>query len=304
MGKITETELAGIINDKTFQYYLDNYKMLAISLFQWNNLNDICGYGANTFIETALYEMGKGCFVKDTELGYMVLNANPNGYYNTNNVPTSIMATSVGYNKEYNIDDIVYIKNNEIEKPTFSMLELFAYRLYEIDRTIDVNMFTQKYPAIIEGDSKSILTLKNIMMKYSGNIPLLYGRKNFNINNKLNSIKFDAPYLIDKLDLHKQRVINESLTILGINNSNTDKKERLITNEVDSNNQLISYYLNCFYKCRKQACDMINEKFLKNSDKKLSISLNKDVLDLLKFTENDIINNEEVKNNGEIHNNN
>ena len=81
-----------------------------------------------------------------------------------------------------------------------------------------------------------------------------------------------------------------------------DKKERLITNEVESNEQLINYYLNCWYKTRKKACDEINEKFLKDSDKKINIVLNKELINLLNKTENDIINNENGDNdNGEIY---
>lgn len=76
------------------------------------------------------------------------------------------------------------------------------------------------------------------------------------------------------------------LDFLGINNANTDKKERLITNEVDSNNDLINYYLNCFYKTRKQACDMINEKYGLD----IKIVLNKDVLKLLDENKGDIMN--------------
>ena len=36
--------------------------------------------------------------------------------------------------------------------------------------------------------------------------------------------------------------------------------------------------LNCFYKTRKEACELINEKFLKDNYKKLSIKLNTDVI--------------------------
>ena len=54
----------------------------------------------------------------------------------------------------------------------------------------------------------------------------------------------------------------------------------------ESNNDLINYYLNCFYKTRKKACDDINSKFGLD----IEIKLNKDILDLLKVTENDIIN--------------
>ena len=126
-------------------------------------------------------------------------------------------------------------------------------------------------------------------MQYSGNTPFIFGNKQFDISNKLNVLKTDAPYIIDKLDLHKHQIFNDALTVLGIDNANTDKKERLITNEVESNDQLITYYLNCYYKTRKKACDEINEKFGLN----ISIELNKDIIDLLNVTENDIINYED-----------
>ena len=91
------------------------------------------------------------------------------------------------------------------------------------------------------------------------------------------------------------------MTYLGINNIIVDKKERLITDEVESNNQLVTMYLNCFYKTRKKACDEINEKFLKNSDKKINIILNKDAIKLLNDNEN--LSYEEDSEDGEIYDN-
>ena len=155
---------------------------------------------------------------------------------------------------------------------------------------------------IKKNNKKTILTLQNVYMQYSGNTPLIFGNKQFDISNKLNVLKTDAPYLIDKLDVHKHQIFNDALTVLGIDNANTDKKERLITNEVESNEQLVTYYLNCWYKTRKKACDEINKKFF-NGDNKIEIVLNKDVVDLLNKTENDIIDNEDGGvNDGEIHN--
>ena len=192
---------------------------------------------------------------------------------------------------------------NELQKPTLASLELFAYRLYDTERITDTNLNAQRTPILIEGDTKTILTLKNVYMQYSGNTPFIFGNKQFDISNKLNVLKTDAPYIIDKLDVHKHQIFNDALTVLGIDNANTDKKERLITNEVESNEQLITYYLNCYYKTRKKACDEINEKFLKDNDTKIEIVLNKDVMDLLNKTENDIINYEDRSDDdGEIYN--
>lgn len=302
MKKISETDLSMIINNRTFIDYLDRLRMLATSLFTWKNLDDIAGTGASRFLEQSLYDNGRACFVKDDELGFMVLNVNPSDKLNIYMLPTHVNAWSIGYNKMYDFDDIVYIMNNELQKPTMASLELFANRLYETERTIDINLQAQKTPILIEGDTKTILTLKNVYMQYSGNTPFIFGNKQFDISNKLNVLKTDAPYLIDKLDVHKHQIFNEALTVLGIDNANTDKKERLITNEVESNEQLVTYYLNCWYKTRKKACDEINEKFLKDSDTKIEIVLNKDVMDLLNKTENDIINEDRGDDDGEIYN--
>lgn len=289
MKKISETELAMIINDRTMVDYIDRLKMLSVSLFTWKGLDDIAGTGASRFLELSLYEDGKGVFVKDDELGYMALKVNPSDKLNVYMLPVKVICWSIGYNKQYAFDDVVYIMNNELQKPTREFMELFAYRLYETERTIDINLQAQKTPILIEGDTKTILTLKNVYMQYSGNTPFIFGNKQFDISNKLNVLKTDAPYIIDKLDVHKHQIFNDALTVLGIDNANTDKKERLITNEVESNEELIKYYLNCYYKTRKKACDEINKKFGLDID----IELNKDVIDLLKITDNDIINYED-----------
>lgn len=287
MGKkINDTDLAMFINDKSFIDNLDKLRMLATSLFTWKNLDKVAGFGASRFLEQSLYDFGRACFVKDPELGFLALKTNPSDTLNVYNLPTKIDAWSIGYNKKFNLDDVVYIMNNEIEKPTVEFMQLFAYRLYETERTIDINIFAQKTPLIIEGDTQSILTLKNVFMNYSGNIPVTFANKKYELSSKLNVLKTDAPYLVDKLDAHKHQIFNDALTLLGIDNANTDKKERLITNEVESNEDLINYYLNCWYKTRKKACDEINEKFLKDSQYKIEIVLNKDILSLLNSTQN------------------
>lgn len=289
-----ENDLAMLVNNQTYIDYLDRLKMIAISLFTWEGLDDVAGVGASNLLELALYENGRACFVKDKDLGYMALRVNPDDKFNVYMLPTRVMAYSFEYNKDYQFDDIVYIMNNKLQKPTFETIKLFAYRLYETERTIDTNLIAQKTPVLIEGDTKTILTLKNVYMQYSGNTPFIFGSKQYDLNNRLNVLKTDAPYLIDKLELHKHEIWNECLTFLGINNANTDKKERLVTNEVDSNNELIKYYLNCFYKPRKEACDLINEKYGLN----IKVTLNDDILKLINMESDDIIEEDNLKEEG------
>ena len=56
-------------------------------------------------------------------------------------------------------------------------------------------------------------------------------------------------------------LMNELLTFLGINNNNTDKKERLLVDEVNANNEFILVNIEHMYEERKLACELINEKF-------------------------------------------
>lgn len=289
MNNKTQTELAMYLNNATYNDYYDRLKLIAISLFTWDGLEKEAGVGSNRFLELCLYNEGRAVFLKDPKLGYLTIHANPSDKLNVYQLPEKVQAWSVGYTKQFDFDEVVLIMNNDLMRPTRSSIELFAYRLYETERTIDVNLKAQKTPVLLEGDKKTMLTLKNAYMQYDGNIPFIFGSKTFELGSKINAVKTDAPYLIDKLELHKHEIWNECLTFLGIDNANTDKKERLITDEVESNNEIIKYYLNCFYKTRKKACDEINEKFF-NGEEKIKISLNNEVLDLLNLNENDIIN--------------
>ena len=300
MKKISEEKLTAFINNQTFLDYLDRLRLVATSLFTWEGLDEVAGVGASRFLEQSLYDLGRACFVNDPELGFMALKVNPSDKLNIYNLPVRVQAWSIGYNRQFKFDDVVYIMNNELQLPTYNTLSLIAHRLYETERTIDTNLIAQKTPVLIEGENKTMLTLKQLYEKYSGNVPFIFGNKEYNIQGKLKVLKTDAPYLIDKLELHKHELWDEALTYLGINNANTDKKERLITDEVNSNNELINYYLNCFYKTRQKACEEINKKFF-NGEEKIKIKINNDNFKFEEFE--DYSYEEEDIDNGEVYNN-
>jgi hypothetical protein len=67
------------------------------------------------------------------------------------------------------------------------------------------------------------------------------------------------------------------MTLLGIKNANTDKKERLIVDEVNSNNQLVGYYLNTWMKAREVAKNEINKMFF-NGEEKIRVKVNDNII--------------------------
>ena len=287
-GKKTSVDEAMILNNQTYIDYYNRLKLLALSIFEWEGLEEICGVGSSDFLEEVLFETGRACFIKDETLGYMTLYANPSDKLNVYRMPTKVMATSIGYNKSYDLSDIVYIKNNKTELSTAFTINLFAKRLYELERTIDVNIKAQKTPVLIEGTEEQRLTLQNLYMQYDGNMPFIFGKRKQSLGECLKSISTKADFLADKLTIQKHEVINECLTFLGIDNANTDKRERLITDEVESNDELIYFYLNCFYSTRKRACDEINKKFF-NGEEKIKIKINKNIAEVLGKNPEDFI---------------
>lgn len=254
-------------NYLSFHHYFDWLTNLATNVFEWENLPDeIPAY----FIEKTLYWRGKSLFFKDDKLGYLCLPAGGVGVKNVYGEDISFHAFSYGYEKRIHANEGVLIWNNNTKSPTVEIVHAFAARLANTERVTDTNINAQRTPVLLTGDEKSILTLKNIYKKYEGNEPVIYGDKNFFNNNEgIKAVNTLAPYVVDKLDTHKQNLWNEALTFLGIKNANTEKRERLITSEVEANDQHIRSNVDIMLVARQRACEEINEMFGLNISVKL-----------------------------------
>ena len=100
----------------------------------------------------------------------------------------------------------------------------------------------------------------NLYKQYDGNEPFIFGDKNLDLNS-ITVLKTDAPYISDKIYELKSNIWNEALTVLGISNVNTHKKERMITDEVTrtQGGTIASRYSRL--EARQTAIDKINKMF-------------------------------------------
>jgi hypothetical protein len=257
MNNKTAFNNAAKLNDATYNAYFTRLRQLALSMFVWEGLPDSCDA---RFLEKTLFTMGRAVFVKDETMGFLTLKVTYGGELNVYELPTQYQAYSLGYSKMFDSDKCVIIRNNYDEMATDFIIALFARRLYEAERTIDVNIKAQKTPVIIRCEEKQRLTMENLYQKYDGNIPFIFGDKALDVDN-IKVLKTDAPFITDKLMIYKHDLWNDALTFLGIDNANTDKKERLITDEVESNNQHISMAAETMLKTRQIAAAEINKMF-------------------------------------------
>lgn len=271
---------AKTLNNVTFVDYYNKLKMLAKSSFEWENLpNNI----DEKWIEDMLFHYGKCMFFKDETLGLMVAKCTEGGFVNHYDEPTKLtpVATNFPGNiKQYeNNIDCVLIRNNDDMIPTQRSVMLYAYRLTVLSRTIDINIEAMKTPVLINCTDKQKNTLKQVYKQWNGCEPVIFGSKDLETE-EIKVLKTDAPIVFDKLQIEKNHIWNECMTHLGINNANMDKRERLVDDEVQANNEQIEMFALSMLKSRQEACKRINSMFGTNINVKFRNAKNENIEEL------------------------
>lgn len=256
-------------NNGTYRFYLDRLTELSISMFDWQNVPDSID---TRFLETTLFLNGSAVFFKDEDLRedniegeddgtLLALPVAMNGNFDLYNIPTRRTAYATnGYNRNLTNKDSVIVYNNMIRTNSVQTCTVYARRLWNLDRAIDVNANAQKTPVLIRCNDSERLTLVNAYQKWEGNEPVIYGTKDFDPNS-ISVLRTDAPYVARDLYELKTQIWNEALTYLGISNMNFQKRERLVTDEVIRNQggTIASRYSRL--EARREACKKINKMF-------------------------------------------
>lgn len=246
-------------NGATYVQYYNRLMELSMSMFEWKNLPDTVD---ERYLELGLFSSGCMVFFKDDVIGELALNMTYQGGFDIYGEPTRRRAYS-RYNQfqtTLDKDNSVIIWNNMLRTNSALDVQMFAYRLYNLDRIVDINANAQKTPVLITCDEKQKLTMKNLYMQYEGNYPVIFGDSNLDIKS-LSVLKTDAPFVSDKIYDLKVKIWNEALTYLGISNVNITKKERMITDEVIRNQggTIASRYSRL--ESRRRAVKKINKMF-------------------------------------------
>lgn len=277
-----------LMNNRTFNDYLDRMRKICLSMFEWVNLPESMNA---RFLEQCLYYQGQAAMLYDKDYGYLNTMAADGGYINIYGLPTEIMCYSYRFNQRrslYTIDtgeekdqECILVLNNYDRVPTSYTISLFAYRLAEAQRTADVNIKAQRTPILITTDQKQYFTLKKMYEEYDGNTPAIFADKNVITPDALKALKTDAPMIIQDIMDYKREIWNEFLTFMGISNL-SEKRERMISNEIDSNNELVNLNLQALLIPRKEACKRFNEKYGLMGEKAIDVKVRSDLYNIVK----------------------
>lgn len=265
-GKLNQDYEKRWMNEVSYLSYLYRLMDYAMSVFQWHDLPE----GVDErMMEYWLLTNGMVAFFYDNALegskdapdGYACLPCILGGQWDMYNYPKDRTAYTVqGANYNLNEDDSVLVFNSYLRVPMMPTIQWYAKRLGNLDRTIDVNIEQQKTPKILRGDQSQKLTLTNMMQQVQENSLWIWWYKGMDMG-MVDVLDTAAPFVSKDLQTVKHQIWNEALTYLGVENVNTEKKERLVSDEVMSNMGDVEASRFTRLNARQQACDKINTLF-------------------------------------------
>lgn len=260
--------------DHYFQYLCS----LAYQIFEWKGLPESVD---PRYLEMSLHMFGFVGFYKDPKYSYIAVQGAVSGKIDHYNLPTYFHASAPSYQKTFplnNYKDVkipnsgIVIWNNDYHVPTIPSLKLFAEDLAHVKMVTQINVNAQKTPILLSANDNTKFSIQNVYDQYEGNAPVIITHEDADPDS-IKVHKSDAPFVADKLNAYRNTIWSEAMTYLGIKNANTDKKERLITDEVQSNDDQIESSTNIYLKSRLEACALINELY----DLNLSVEVRKDL---------------------------
>lgn len=261
----TKTVNSQLYNFKTYLNYKDKMLALALNVFQFKNIDPFIDMSR---VNYSLLCNGSIAFFKDDVTGNLLaLPYTPVGSLDIYGRPQAIRV--IPYFGAYNRTlykknkEFVIMYDNEARLPLYPQIIASAERLALIKRTIDINISQQSTNRIWTAPEEKIATLKGLLEQVDSKVNTIVGYDGLDIN-EINSILNIAPFVADKLNDAKKEEWSEFLEMIGITSSVTQKKERLITDEVfTSMGGTIASRFNR-YESRRKAIEEINETFRTN----------------------------------------
>jgi hypothetical protein len=157
----------------------------------------------------------------------------------------------------------VLIKNNETSLPSLAFIMPFIERLIFIWQSLGINESLSRVKYLIRSNKDSANIVKAELGKLLGNkSPLLVISDKRVIMDELEKLDLNVKYEPQNYWYDFDKTFNLILTLCGVeNNMESEKKERLIVDEVNSNNQIIDLFNESKFEFRKRAVKKINDMF-------------------------------------------
>ena len=214
------------------------------------------------YVYNKLIYNGSIAFYIEPDIGLIALPYQTIGKLDIYNRPIKIkcFASNGQQSRILEPNDYVIMYDNTDFRSIIPDIRLYAQKMAATERAADINVQQQRTPRIIKGSKAQEQTIKDIYNDIDRNEDVLYLYKDLDLDD-IDIVLNPAPFVADKLDEHADRIWNNFCRLVGISNLSVQKKERLISSEVDAlqGGAIASRWSR--YIPRKAAIDEINKKF-------------------------------------------
>lgn len=267
------------LNMRSYQYWMYRLRSVAMSAFEWTGLDEL-GIDSR-YVEFCMLNWGMGGFfeLREGTGSYAFAQATPmsrlNLYWNPNKVKLMPANGSIGWTRHawywaerlgkpgaiVHKPNAIVLWDNIDRTPILPMLEGFARRLENIDRKIDININAQATPYIMDVDERQRQDAINLYSQITGNEPMILANRNRSELLQPQILNLEAPFVADKMDDELTKIWYRALTMLGVDNTNTEKRERMIDAEATANNEDIMLMRRSRLATRRRFCQQVRDRF-------------------------------------------
>lgn len=276
--RLAQTEPRSVegLNNKSYFYYFRKLLKMVYSIFEFENIPEDWNL---PYFKEHLFLDGVVC-VTNTSAGVVPLQTGRSGI-NIYNQPTDfiisnpVLGTIQG---KIDIDGVmIYLAMFNAEYYSIvPLIERYATLLAEVDGSLQTTLINSRVAHVFSASSQAQMkTMQKVYDDISKGKPAIFIRKNPDeptdhalFNNVRNS------YIGTELLDTKRSLLNEFMSEIGINNANTQKRERLISSEVESNQSELNANIYEWYTNLKTCIDKVNKMYNLN----IKFNFNYDVI--------------------------
>ena len=241
---------------------LINFLETRIAQFSYEGLEDNLPVYV---IRTAMMFNNKLCFYKSNTFGITLCRYIPDGEFDIYWRPTTVQLIALNGKTIANrvpFDEVVLVKDNKLDIIPFLWLCEYFDLMDNIENTISKDIELLKLPAVFKGNEKMVSSFNQLMQK-------AIQFKPFAVSDKMGNEAFEMfdislPVSPQELLALWKNYKNLALESIGISGTETQKRERLLVGEVESQSEYKNYKYEDYKQCQQEWIDEYNKKFNKN----------------------------------------
>lgn len=239
--------------------YLRTLVGISQTVFEYENMPDTVNI---EFLERHLLRSVYCFFFNDPVLGYLTLG----GTFRDLDVygyPSKFEARGQNgkyFNQDLDNSNCVMMFDNIERQPIIIGLSIYANRMADLVIAAQANARKQKTPYLISADEDSLVSVQAVLRDINANLPEVIAKTSFT-KEDITVWNLTAPLIVKDLREEFTACFNEALTFIGIPNVQMQKRERMISDEV--NRSMGGVEANSYrrYQARLYAIDKINKMF-------------------------------------------